>query len=73
MFSDSRKKFVAQRVASLPKVDLFLHFIAALRQECYLYASILRDEIRRRTFTFQEMDSLRNSSFYAMLNGVLEA
>lgn len=73
MPSDSRKEVVAQRVALLSKVDLFLHFITALRHECYLYASLLRDEIRQRTFTFQEMNSLRNSSFYPLLNGVLEA
>ncbi|MGB3777151.1 MAG: hypothetical protein WA960_02245 [Tunicatimonas sp.] len=72
MPSDSRQNFVAKRAAKLSKMDLFLHFIAALRHECYLYASILRDEIHRRTFTFQEMDSLRSSSFYPMLNGVLE-
>lgn len=72
MPNDSRKKFVAKRAELMSKMDLFLHFIAALRHECYLYASILRDEIRRRTFTFQEIDSLRSSSFYPMLNGVLE-
>ncbi len=72
MPSDNRKQFIARRTQQLPKADLFLHFIAALRHECYLYASILRDEIRRRTFTFQEIDSLRSSSFYPLLNGVLE-
>lgn len=72
MPSDSRKQFIAQRTQRLPKADLFVHFIAALRHECYLYASILRDEIRRRTFTFHEIDSLRSSSFYPLLNGVLE-
>ena len=73
MPSDNRKQFIAHRAQRLPKADLFLHFMAALRHECYLYASILRDEIRQRTFTFQEMNSLRSSSFYPMLNGVLEA
>ncbi|MGB3851813.1 MAG: hypothetical protein WA958_17730 [Tunicatimonas sp.] len=73
MSRKNRKQFVAQRAQLLPKSDLFLHFIAALRHECYLYASILRDEIRQRTFTFQEMNRLRSSSFYPMLNGVLEA
>ena len=72
MPSKSRKEFVAKRAELLSKMDLFVHFIAALRHECYLYASILRDEIRRRTFTFQELSSLRSSSFYPLLNGVLE-
>jgi hypothetical protein len=73
MPGDNRKQLIAQRAQQLPKADLFLHFIAALRHECYLYASILRDEIQRRTFTFQEMNSLRSSTFYPLLNGVLEA
>lgn len=72
MPSESHTEFVAKRAELLSKMDLFLHFIAALRHECYLYAGILRDEIRRRTFTLQEMSSLRSSSFYPMLNGVLE-
>ena len=72
MPSTIRKQSVAQRVRLLPKFDLFLHFIGALRNECYLYASILRDEIRARTFTFQEVRALQNSSFYSMLNGVLD-
>lgn len=70
--SESRKELIAQRAELLPKMDLFLHLMAALRHECYLYASILRDEISRRTFTFQEINSLRSSSFYPQLNGVLE-
>ena len=67
-----RKNLIAGRVQLLHKSELFIHFITALRQECYLYASILRDEIQRRTFTFQELNTLRSSSFYPLLNGVLE-
>ncbi len=42
----SRKDVVAQRVRSLPKSELFIHLLTALRNECYLYAGILRDEIQ---------------------------
>ena len=67
-----RKNLIAGQVQLLHKSELFIHFITALRQECYLYASILRDEIQRRTFTFQELNTLRSRSFYPLLNGVLE-
>lgn len=63
---------VIRRVALLPKFELFLHFITALRSECYRYASILRDEIQQRSFTGQEVNALRSSSFYPLLNGVLD-
>lgn len=72
MQNSTRKKEIVQCVRFLPKFDLFVLFIAALRNECYLYASILRDEIQERAFTFQEVYALRNSSFYPMLNGVLD-
>ena len=68
----TRKNTVARLVQSLPKPELFIHLITALRNECYLYASILRDEIQERTFTLQEVNALRSSSFYPLLNGVLE-
>ena len=67
----TRRNLVTQRTQFLPKADLFLQLIVALRQECYLYASILRDEIRSRSFTSEEVHALRNSSFYPLLNGIL--
>lgn len=71
MTSSTRKTQVIQKVTLLPKFELFLHFITALRAECYRYAGILRDEIVRRSFTQQEMIALQSSSFYPLLNGVL--
>ena len=67
-----RKSLIAQRVAVLPKPELFIHLITALRNECYLYASVLRDEIQRRTFTRQEVKAVQDSSFYSSLNGVMD-
>ena len=72
MLHPAKKKVVAEKAQSLPKSELLLHFISSLRTECYLYASILRDEIRRRYFSTQELIAIRNSSFYPLLNGVLE-
>ena len=72
MSCPTRKNIIAQRVESLRKCDLFVHLITALRHECYLYASIVRDEIQRRRFTVQEVSALQNSSFYPLLNGVLD-
>ena len=69
----TRQEVIAQRAQLLPKPDLFIHFISALQNECYLYASILRDELRRRTFTLQEVRIMQKSSFYPLLNGVLDA
>lgn len=71
MPSALRQNIIAQRTQFLPKAELFLQLVVALRQECYLYASILRDEIQRRTFTLEEVHALRNSSFYPQLNGIL--
>ena len=68
-----RRNQIAQRVQTLRKPELFIHLITALRTECYLYASILRDEIQQRTFTLQEVKTVQNSSFYSLLNGVLDA
>ena len=68
----TRRNVIAQRVQSLPKRELFIHLIAALRNECFLYASVLRDEIRQRPFTLQEIRTVRDSSFYPLLNGVLD-
>ena len=72
MSSPSRKSLITYRVQSLPKPELFIHLIAALRYECYLYASVLRDEIQQRTFTRYEVRAVQNSSFYPLLNGVLD-
>ena len=67
----ARQELITRRTQLLSKADLFLQLIVALRQECYLYASILRDEIQRRCFTSEELSALRSSSFYPMLNGIL--
>lgn len=72
MSSLTRKHTIATRVQLLPKSELFIHFITALRNECFLYASILHQEIQGRKFTSCEVDALRNSSFYPLLNGVLD-
>ena len=72
MLHPVKKKIVTEKAQSLSKMELLLHFISSLRTECYLYASILRDEIRRRSFSTQELVAIRNSSFYPLLNGVLE-
>jgi len=49
-----------------------MHFMSALANESYLYASILRDEIRSRPFTISELHQLKKSSFYPKLNGLFE-
>ena len=72
MSNPIHQRAIAHRAQSLRKPELFIHLITALRNECYLYAGVLRDEIQRRTFTFQEVKTLQNSSFYPLLNGVLD-
>ena len=71
MLNTMHQAVVAQSAQCLSKADLIIQFIVALRQECYLYAGVLRDEIRQR-FSLQEVSLLRNSSFYPLLNGVLD-
>ncbi len=71
MLNTMHQAVVAQSAQYLSKADLIIQFIVALRQECYLYAGVLRDEIRQR-FDLQEVSLLRNSSFYPLLNGVLD-
>ena len=69
--SERKKKTVSHMASCLEKKDLFLHFISALASESYLYAGILRDEIQSRSFTNEELNVLKNSSFYPRLNGIL--
>ncbi len=56
----------------LDKTDLITLFIGALRTESYRYAEILRLEIENRCFTEYEMQLIRNSDYYAHLNGLFE-
>ena len=72
MMNAAHRAVVIQSAQYLSKADLIIQLIVALRQECYLYAGVLRDEIRRRVFSWQEVSDLRNSSFYPLLNGVLD-
>ncbi|MEK6478271.1 hypothetical protein WJR50_12070 [Catalinimonas sp. 4WD22] len=70
--SMQRKAQVSSLVQQFSKKDLFVHLISALRSESFLYASILRTEILNRPFSELEKQTIRESSFYPMLNGILD-
>jgi hypothetical protein len=65
----AKREEVAALVQNLTKKDLFLHMISALRQESYLYAAILKEGIKSRTFSSEET---RESSHYPMLKGIMD-
>lgn len=70
--STQRKAQVSFLVQQFSKKDLFIHLISALRSESFLYASILKNEILSRPFSEKEKQQIRKSSFYPMLNGILD-
>ncbi|MDF9798421.1 hypothetical protein OKW21_003684 [Catalinimonas alkaloidigena] len=70
--SSQRKAQVSSLVRQFSKKDLFIHLISALKSESFLYAGILKDEILSRPFSEKEKQTIRKSSFYPQLNGILD-
>jgi len=70
--SEEKRAEVTTLVSHMHNSDLFIHLISALRNESYRYAGILSDEIKRRPFSQYEVNTIRNSEFYGLLNGVLD-
>lgn len=72
MLQEQKRELVASRVSQLHNADLFVHFISALKTESYLYAGMLSHEIKCRHFSEVEIQTIKQSCFYSMLNGVFD-
>ncbi len=72
MLQEQKRELVASRVSQLHNADLFIHFISALKTESYIYAGVLSREIKCRHFSALEIQTIKQSRFYSLLNGVLD-
>ncbi len=72
MVENRRKKVIAQQINEMRNADLFILFIRALKTESYLYAGLLSDEIKRRPFSMLEIETIKRSHYYPMLNGIFD-
>ncbi len=72
MPDNHRREKIALIIQHLGKADLFVHLISALRTESYYYASIVRDEIKNRHFSREEVNKIKQSQFYPQLNGIFD-
>jgi hypothetical protein len=67
-----KEVLLQQKIACLSKETLLIHFISAFKTESYRYAALLRNEIKRRPFSREEIGMIRQSSFYQKLNGLFD-